>query len=428
MKKIFLFICAAALMAVACNKSETVVREMAPSELGFRALSGKLTKAGEINGTILPATYGIYAAATQKNASGLIENASFFSTQEQLFAVDGESTAASLWKASPAVYWPIGGVKLDFLAYGILQANHAGALATGVWRADWDYASTDIARQVSFKNVDTYAHQDDVVYAVANDQTSAANGGDGHSVALTFDHAQALLIFNVKASVAEKIAINEISFVTPERVQALRTYQNGVAAYTPLHAQWEADKTAAYADIDADDEHYPNPEDKATAKEAWDTAHPEPVAPVLADLEDEDVTLKTVGTFTVNNERNILAADWSFGAGATKAENYKMKAGSTRSAANSASGEGCIDYGTAIANTADYTQLGETLLIPQQEKVNFTIKYTAGGNTMYYTVNDFRGVWEKGHKYLYNIDLTINEVVITETVVDYSPAATPVSL
>ena len=479
MKKIFLFLTAAALMAVACNKSETVVRNLAPDEIGFRALSGNITKGAELNGVVLPESYGIYAAATQKNASGLIENASFFNSVEQLFATtDAPSTAASLWKADPAVFWPVGGVRMDFLAYAIKKADHADASAPGVWHADWDYATTDVARQVSFKEVDTYANQEDVLYAVANDQTSAANGGTGKSVAMEFNHAQALLIFNVKASTADQISIDEISFVTPERVEALRTYQNAVAAYDNAeHAAWQAvkdahdawvdnnaayqayqqyltqkgawegEQSAAYAAINADDVQYPTDGDKAAAKSAWDTANPAPTpvaeandpgpepaepgpepsgAPVLADLTDDDVTLKTIGTFTVNNERNILAADWSFGDNATKAANYKMKDGSVRSTANSGEGDGCIAYGTKIGATA--TQLGETLLIPQQPKLNFTIKYTANGNTLYYTVNEFRGLWEKGHKYIYNIDLTINEIVITEEVADFVANQSPVTL
>lgn len=479
MKKIFLFLSAAVLLTAACNKSETVVRELGSNELGFRALSGNTTKAGELDGVILPNTYGIYAAATQRNASGLIENASFFSGDEHLFATaDDPATAASLWKGEPAVFWPIGGVRMDFLAYAIKKTSHVSELpGPGKWLASWDYATTDVARQVSFNDVDTYANQDDLLYAAANDQTSAANGGSGKSVALEFNHAQALLIFNVKANDADKVTINEISFVTPERVAALRAYQNAVAAYDDAeHAAWVAKKAAhdawvdnnaayvayqqyltdkgiwegdqgtAYAAIDANPD-YTTDEERSAAKTAWDAEHPAPTpvaeaadpgpepaapgpepsgAPVLADLEDDDVTLKTVGTFTINNERNILAAGWTFGAGATKAENYKMKSGSSLSPANVDLIASCIDYGTPVGTVN--TQLGETLLIPEQEKVNFTIKYTSGGNTMYYTVNDFRGVWQKGHKYVYNIDLLINEIVITEEVVDFDMTQSPVAL
>lgn len=412
MKKIFLFLAAAALMAVACNKSETVVRDTNPEEIGFRALSGNITKGAELSGVIMPQTYGIYAAATQKNAGGLIENASFFGNIEQLFVTaDAEPTAASLWRATPAIYWPIGGVKLDFLAYAIKQTSHVSGLpGPGAWMASWDNVATDVASELAFKEVDTYAHQEDVLYAVANGQSSAANGGTGNSVNLSFDHAQSLLIFNVKANVANQLSIEEISFVTPQRVEALRTYQTMYAASN--YAKWEQKKV--------DDGYDAMTESEQTE---WLAANPKPNdQPVLADLTAGDVTLKTIGTFTVNNERNILSADWTFGEHPTSADNFCMpnfSGDAVRSAANSADGSGAIKYGASIVNTEDYTQLGETLLIPQQDKVNFTIKYKFGDQTMYYTFNDARGVWMKGKKYLYLLDLSLNEVVITEQVSDY---------
>ena len=470
MKKIFLFLAAAVLMVVACNKSETVVRDINPEEIGFRALSGNITKGAELSGVILPNTYGIYAAATQKNAGGLIENASFFGGIEQLFATTGEDPTGSepdarLWRASPnPIYWPIGGVKLDFLAYAMKQASHVSDPGAGKWKASWDNATTDVATELAFKAVDTYANQEDVLYAVANGQSSAANGGTGRSVKLSFEHAQALLIFNVKANMANQLSIEEISFVTPERVEALRLDQIAAAAdaahaawviahdayeayqqYLTDKGTWEGEQATAYAAIDADNENYPTADEKTAAKQTWDEEHPAPtVVPAaddpgpepasvtpLADLTEADVTLKTIGTFTVNNQRNILAADWTFGEHPTSPDNYKMpdfSGDAVRSAANSATGSGAIKYGASIVNTDDYTQLGETLLIPQQDKVNFTIKYKFGNQIMYYTFNDARGVWEKGKKYIYNLDLNLNEIVITEEVADYVSVVTPATL
>ena len=473
MKKIFLFLTAAALLAVACNKSETVVRELNPDEIGIRAFTGNITKGAELSGVILPNTYGIYAGATEKNAGGLIDNASFLGGIEKLFATSGVDPSgaepdARLWRASPnPIYWPIGGVKLDFLAYAIKQASHVSELpGPGKWMASWDNATTDVATELAFKAVDTYANQEDVLYAVANGQSSAANGGTGRSVKLSFEHAQALLIFNVKANMANQLSIQEISFVTPERVDALRLDQSSAAAdaahaawviatnayeayqqYLTDKGIWEGEQGTAYAAIDANDQDYPTADEKTAAKAAWDLAHPAPdVVPVaenpgpeptpatpLADLTEDDVMLKTIGTFTVNNQRNILAADWTFGEHPTSPDNYKMPAFgdnevAVRSAANSASGSGCINYGATIVNTEDYTQLGETLLIPQQDKVNFTIKYKFGNQIMYYTFNDARGVWEKGKKYIYNLDLNLNEIVITEEVADYVSVVTPATL
>lgn len=421
MKKVFFILSAALFAMVACNKSADVATPEAgkPGEIRLQAISNQATKAGELDGELLNKDYGIYAAATQKNAAGLIENASFFSGNECLFAcTDDPMTAASQWKASPAQYWPIGGTRLDFLAYAQLKEKHA--VVDRDWKAVWDNYSTDVASQLTFYDVDTYANQEDILYAVANgmtrDANSPASGEPAKTVPMTFEHAQALLIFNVKINSegAGQIQIDEISFVSDARVAALRTYQNAVAANVPAHSAWEAKKTAdGYDGMDAD------------GKAAWDAANPEPTVTPLADLADEDVTLKTIGDFRVNNSRNNLVAGWIFDSDACDADNYKMPAAGKESPANKVvdaatdDDDELLDYGDVISNTA-YFQLGETLLIPEQDKVNFTIKYTVGGKTMYYTFNDLRGVWQMGHKYYYNLDLTVNEIVITEEVADFT--------
>ena len=418
MKRTLLLAGAALLALVACNKSQTVVKE-APSsrEMTFKVVAQNTTKAGELTGSILPSTYGIYAAATQKNANGLIENPTFFNTPfEQLFGtnVTPDPAAAGpderLWHAgsytddpSPAftpeaIYWPIGSVKMDFLAYAIPMADHNNTIAHDAvanpgtdWVACWDNVLTDIASQVTFYDVDTYANQVDVLYAKANGQTNVENGGTGNSVAMAFKHAQALLIFNVRINEAAsgKIAIDEIGFYTPERVNAMRADQVSVAAGN---------------------------------------------SPALAALTDADVTLKTFGTFRVNNSRNELQANWMFGknkadasVSATRLANYKMPSclvSPVISLSNKAGlSSSAVDYGAAIAYDENkYHQLGETLLVPEQEKVNFTITYTVGGKQFFYTFNDLRGVWEMGKKYIYDLDLTMNEIVITESVADFANA------
>lgn len=418
MKKTYLMAAAALMTLTACNKSETVVVERPDSnEIGFRVMSQNVTKAGEITGISLPNTYGIYAAATQKSAEGVTENPTYFaSPYEQLFGTaeadpSGINTAAAvadarLWHAgsyastftpSP-IYWPMGKVKMDFLAYAIPMASHQDTgLATGVWSATWDNPSTDVASQFTFNDVNTYVNQVDVMYASANDQTNAANGGSAHSTAMSFKHAQALLIFNVKvnAEVNNLLKIVDIEFIKDARLAALQ-------------------------------------------KEQRDGTVPEA-------LEASDVSLLTVGDFIVNNQRNDLQASWT-GMSSTAA-GYRMPV--TAIAAPSASnnvvlgqtatgGDALIQqYGANIpfngydddsdAETPDvsmgYAQLGETLLVPQQPKVNFVIKYQMGGRTMYYKYNELRGVWEMGKKYIYNLDINLNEIVITESVDNFVDAA-----
>lgn len=401
MKKVFLFLSAAAMMLVACNKSMDVKTPEAslPNEMSFKVMSSSLTKAGELTGAIMPNTYGIYAAATQKSAAGIIENASYFaSPYEQLFgtteadpvAPDGRQWHAGSYSDDPSpaftpapIYWPMGNVKMDFLAYAIPMADHENTgLSTGVWSATWDAPTVDVASQFTFNDVDTYANQIDVLYAAANNQTNLANGGASHSTVMAFKHAQALLIFNVKVNseINGKLTINDIEFINDTRMAALQLEQY--------------DGTAPSA------------------------------------LADSEVTLKTVGTFSVNNQRNDLIASWSDLS--SDADNYRMPVSAIVAPSNSnnvvlgqTADDAIQQYGAAIAYVAgdEYAQLGETLLIPEQEKVNFVIKYTMGGRIMYFKYNDLRGVWEKGKKYIYNLDINLNEIVITESVADFVDAA-----
>lgn len=425
MKKTIILAAAALVALAGCNKSETVVSE-APGQMTFKVLSNPATRAdASLTGISMPNTWGIYAAATQKNAQGVIENQNFFSSTEQLFETadadpSGIGTSAAvadtrIWQASPAIYWPLGGVQLDFLAYAMPKGDHNAIASTDAdaadWTAFWNNYQTDVAQTLSFNGVDTYANQVDVLYAAANGQTSEANSvspsANTKSVVLNFKHAQALLIFNAKSSVADKIQIDEIAFYTDERVAAMRTYQTS-------HATWEAKKVAdGYADMDTD------------GKAAWDAANAEPT---LADLAAADVTLNTIGTFTVDNTKIDLEAGWS--ALATDEDNYKISNAVTAvSEANKTTNPSGVNAFDATLTAADtWYQMGETLLIPQQPKVKFTMTYTIGGNTYYYTHNDLRGIWEMGKKYIYNIDIQLHEIYITESVTDFVESANAIPL
>lgn len=422
MKKILFFLTVAALAAVACNKSETVrVDDSAMSQISLRTFAAQPTKGAELDGEILRDGYSIYAAATQKGANGVIENASFFAGTEQLFEnKDADVTADTKWQAYGAsdwapVYWPMGGdARLDFLAY----ATEHHSATDGEWKVIWDNPATDVASMFHVADVDTYANQDDFVYAAVQNQSKDVNGGDGKSVRLNFKHAQALLIFNVKANAAAAgMKINEIMFIDDTRLQQLREYAQGEQAYAPLHAAWEAKKAADNYDSMSEGD-----------KTAWDAANPEPTAPVLADIADNQVTLKTIGTFTVDNRRVELIADWSDLA--SDADNYAMPGSVTAmSDANSEADDSKVfDYGVALTAESNFHQLGETLLIPEQEKVCFVIKYTVGDKTMYYKYNDLRGIWSKGAKYIYNLDINLEEIVITESVADFVSNPIPVAL
>ncbi len=121
--------------------------------------------------------------------------------------------------------------------------------------------------------------------------------------------------------------------------------------------------------------------------------------------------LKVEGDFIIDNTKNTLNAHW---------DNLAVVA--TKDVVAPGATPGADNLGEALAS-ASYVQVGSSLLIPQQPRINFTINYTISGNTMEYTVNLPRGNWEMGKKYIYQLDITLNEIIATQVVSDYLDAA-----
>lgn len=348
MKKSLFFACIATLGLSSCYKTETVVTEQ-PQEIGFKAISSNATKAdAQLDGTILTKEYSIYATATQKNPAGVIENEDFFVDQQ--FQTEDETVTATsqyrAWNGTEAapIYWPVGGVSIDFLAYAMPTEKHVApgtSVENGALAAAYPNKATDAASKVAFKDWNTYANQVDLLYAVNNAAKSSTSGATNY-VKLSFKHAQALLVFQAKVKTSDTKTINSIT------INSITI--NG---------------------------------------------------------------LKVKGTFTVDNTRNDLVASWSDLSAVENAET--IAAGANHGADN---------LGEPIATT-EYAQIGSTLLIPEQPRLNFTINYTMGGKEMNYTYNEARGTWEMGKKYIYKLDMTLNEIILTEDVQDFVDAAVP---
>ena len=117
----------------------------------------------------------------------------------------------------------------------------------------------------------------------------------------------------------------------------------------------------------------------------------------------EILDLENKGTFTVNNEKTLLKAAWS-----------------------SLSHDGTC----TIKNIADEyvpittsTQIGDMLLVPEQDSKSIKITYKLGtdATTEYNVIVPLtRRVWEMGHKYTYDLTLTVNEITFTESVTDWT--------
>lgn len=117
--------------------------------------------------------------------------------------------------------------------------------------------------------------------------------------------------------------------------------------------------------------------------------------------------LKVNGDFVIDNTKNVLNAHWE-----------NLAAVPTKDIVAEGATPAADNLGEALTS-ATYVQIGSSLLIPQQPRINFTINYTIGANTMDYTVNLPRGNWEMGKKYIYQLDITLNEIIATQVVSDY---------
>lgn len=117
--------------------------------------------------------------------------------------------------------------------------------------------------------------------------------------------------------------------------------------------------------------------------------------------------LKVNGDFVIDNSKNVLDAYWD-----------NLAAVATKDVVAPGADPTADNLGEALAS-ATYVQIGSSLLLPEQPRINFTINYTIGANTMEYTVNLPRGYWEMGKKYIYQLDITLNEIIATQVVSDY---------
>lgn len=395
MKKVLFILGAAALVLASCAKSETVVKETAPGEITFKAITTPVTKTGELDGATLtgkasPNHFGMWVSATLKDKDGNIDFGTFLNDQAfgptaGLWSAGSYATTTPFAFTKQSVYWPIGGVKIDFLAYAMKAADKATQTAAGQWVVNFPNATAspaDIASKLTVSSVDTYTNQVDFMYAHKNDATNALNGNDNSGsggdkyVPLLFKHAQALLIFNVK-------------------------------------------KDAASADVKIKGIHFWDKDYVAGVITARRTAAADPTST------DGDATLETQGTLTIDNTKNDLVVDWGTPTAVFSKSSMPTDASAVLSPLNTAAA--VLDYATGIA-TVDFSdafkQLGNSLLIIPQKKENFTIEYAIGDQTVdyLYTYNDLRGQWEAGKVYIYNLTLSANEIIITETVNPFDDA------
>ena len=210
MKRIHLSLLAGAavlLAAASCAKTETIVDET-PAVIGFKAVTNLATKADpELVGATLGTDndYVIYAAASADGSPKYFDPAAT-SYGGQLFAyfTDGAkwfpASGTASYEKTP-IYWPFGGVKVDFLAYALTPEAKLSLAPT--------FHDETHAREFTMDSWNTCDDQCAVMYAVANGCVPGASG----EVNMTFKHAQALLAFTAKKSATTdvELKINKIT-------------------------------------------------------------------------------------------------------------------------------------------------------------------------------------------------------------------------
>ena len=242
MKRILYFIFAGALLCLtaSCSKTEIDTPDETPVEIGFKAVTNQATKANpELGGVSLGTDndYVIYAAASADGSPKYFDP-SAVSYGGQLFAyfTDGAKWFPASGSGSYTkqhIYWPFGGVKVDFLAYALKPA--AKDVLSPTFHADTH------AREFTIAGWDTCANQFDVMYAVANGCTPGTDG----NVALEFKHAQALIAFTAKKSntTTVDLTINKITIKDLEYAGTLKVdnYRANLEAGWTISAHGDKD-------------------------------------------------------------------------------------------------------------------------------------------------------------------------------------------
>lgn len=208
-------------LALACACARTITVTEAP-ELSLNAAASASVKADpELVGASLGVdnTYVILASASAAEEPAFM--------REQLFTYFSETAK---WQASAASgpglggsythdpkFWPLGGVKVDFLALALKPAAY-DALTSGLSSIAFnDAAHGGSAGGFTISNWDTYDNQYDVMYAVKNEQ-SHGNNPSG-TLPLDFQHALAVVGFTAKNASGEAgiftikdLTLNELAY------------------------------------------------------------------------------------------------------------------------------------------------------------------------------------------------------------------------
>ena len=210
MKKSLLFLASAALVLASCNNDVKIDENTVPvgsnaqKEIAFTSYAQTAKRAASQSGAIETASFptGLDMMVT---AYDVTHTRPFFKATPFKYKFAGGSYNvgnAAYWGGDPARYWPLSAAYVNFLA--ITNANSDNTTSV-TWAAD-------SASQVTVAMSDNYAiatAQRDFMYAIGHAEVTQTGNAltFPDPVDMVFKHAQAYLVFNLKAADAASQAI-----------------------------------------------------------------------------------------------------------------------------------------------------------------------------------------------------------------------------
>ena len=189
-------------LALACACARTLTVTDVP-ELSLSAAASASVKADpELGGASLGTdnTYVILAAASAAEQPDFMPGQLFTYYSDvakwQASAASGPGLGGS-YTHDPK-YWPLGGVKVDFLALALKPAAYDALNAIPGGISFYRPSDGGVACGVTVVDWNTYENQYDVMFAVNNEQSS--NSNPGGTVPLQFQHTMAVVGFTAKSA------------------------------------------------------------------------------------------------------------------------------------------------------------------------------------------------------------------------------------
>ena len=275
MKRIFICAAAAIVALASCSKTQ-VVNTSAPEEIGFKAVTGAVTKvAGQQSGT-LTGDMGVYAFINGTADTEYFTNIKF--------------TGTDTWTGGQ--YWPLQS-SLNFVIYAPHDANAS-------------YSNKELTVEASNADVDVITEQTDYLYGAEYYDGSGNDEGKGYATQETaivtkLNHALAKVTLNFSGA---NVTVNSVSL---EKPYLSGTYTVDYSDTDSPSISWDATQEAndltlsAIADAElapavADD---PETLENETAEAKTATA-----SIMVVPEEDSDIII----TYTIKGTDNVLTA------------------------------------------------------------------------------------------------------------------------